>query len=152
MSKKTKNSKKRDYAVFIVSHKRPDKIYTLSILEKCWYTGDTYIVIDDEDDTVEQYKEIHWDSLIVFDKKKASECTDTYDNQKKLRGLVYARNAMFDIAKERGYDYFLVLDDDYTEFSIRYNSEDQFGYWRVNDLDRLFELFLSILGIQMHSA
>ena len=40
-----------NFAVFILSHGRPDHIKTLKALQKGHYTGKTYIVIDNEDDT-----------------------------------------------------------------------------------------------------
>ena len=38
-----------NFAVFILSHGRPDHIKTLKALQKGHYTGKTYIVIDNED-------------------------------------------------------------------------------------------------------
>lgn len=43
--------------------------------------------------------------LIIFDKKKVAEQTDTGDNSDELNVGVFARNFIIDEAKRRGYDY-----------------------------------------------
>lgn len=47
---------RNDFAILILSHGRPDKLYTLKALEKANYTGKWYIVIDDEDETENEYR------------------------------------------------------------------------------------------------
>ena len=41
-----------DFAVFILTHGRPNSVKTIKTLKKCGYTGKVFIVIDDEDETV----------------------------------------------------------------------------------------------------
>ena len=38
-----------DFCVFVLSHGRPDRQYTMSLLRRRGYTGRVYLVIDDED-------------------------------------------------------------------------------------------------------
>jgi hypothetical protein len=52
----------------------------------------------------------------VFDKKEASKTFDEADNFNDRRSIVYARNAVFDLAENVGVRYFIQLDDDYTSF------------------------------------
>lgn len=112
---------KRKFVVFILSHGRSDTVITLNALENAGYTGDWFIVIDNEDKTAEAYYErFGADKVIMFDKLEQSKKFDTADNFSDRRTIVYARNACFEIAKELGYDYFLQLDDDYTAFMYRY--------------------------------
>ena len=47
----------KDFCIFILSHGRPDRIYTLSSLKSSNYTGDWFILIDNEDPTAEEYYE-----------------------------------------------------------------------------------------------
>ena len=109
------------FAVFILTHGRPDNIKTVQSLKKSNYTGDIYFIIDDEDETAEQYKaNFGEDKVIQFSKKDASEITDIGDSIQTLRGVTYARNISQKIAKEMGFDYMLQLDDDYTTFCHRY--------------------------------
>ena len=44
------------FCVFILTHGRSNNVVTLKTLERCGYTGRLYLVVDDEDKTVEQYR------------------------------------------------------------------------------------------------
>jgi hypothetical protein len=46
-----------DFAIFILSHGRPDNIYTVNTLNKVGYTGKYYFILDNEDPTIDGYKE-----------------------------------------------------------------------------------------------
>lgn len=128
----------KDYTVFIISNNRPNKVYTDTMLSKYNYTGSSYIVLDNEDKSINEYIEKFGEHRIkVFDKKAIADKTDEGNNFDNRRTTTHARNACFDIAESLGYKYFLVLDDDYTVFRYRYI--DQYitkGY--VQNLDNLF--------------
>jgi hypothetical protein len=128
----------KDYTVFIISNNRPNKVYTDTMLSKYNYTGSSYIVLDNEDKSINEYIEKFGEHRIkVFDKKAIADKTDEGNNFDNRRTTTHARNACFDIAESLGYKYFLVLDDDYTVFRYRYI--DQYitkGY--VKNLDNLF--------------
>jgi len=128
----------KDYTVFIISNNRPNKVYTDIMLKKYNYTGTSYIVLDDEDKSVNEYiKNFGADRIKIFNKKEIADKTDEGNNFDNRRTTTHARNACFDIAEQLGYKYFLVLDDDYTVFRYRYI--DKYvtkGY--VNNLDNLF--------------
>lgn len=134
-----------NFCVFILSHGRPDNIKTLRLLEKSGYTGDWFVVIDNEDQTSEKYYELYGDKVVMFDKLQKSKEFDTADNFNDRRTIVYARNAAFDIAKNLGYDYFLQLDDDYTEFGYRYNKNGKLANKPTQNIDQVFEIFLQFL-------
>jgi hypothetical protein len=108
------------------------------MLKKYNYTGTSYIVLDDEDKSVDQYiTKFGVDRIKIFNKKEIADKTDEGNNFDNRRTTTHARNACFDIAEQLGYKYFLVLDDDYTVFRYRYI--DKYitkGY--VNNLDNLF--------------
>ena len=126
-----------DFAVFILSHGRPDNIKTLKILEDGNYTGDWYIVIDNEDKAADRYYELYGDKVIMFNKLEVAEKIDDGDNFEERRAVVYARNVVFDIAEDMGLKYFLQLDDDYTYISYRRIEGDKLAAIRVNNLDDL---------------
>lgn len=133
-----------NFAVFILSHGRPDNVYTVGALKKCGYTGPVYILVDNEDKQIDQYKTKYGDKVIVFDKAAIAKTFDEGDNFDDRRAVIYARNASFKVAKELGYKYFLQLDDDYTSFNYKTNGELQITDKEplVKDLDRLFSLML----------
>jgi len=114
-----------DFAVFILSHGRPDKVITLNTLKRQGYTGDYYIIIDNEDKTADKYYKNFGDKVIIFDKAAIAETFDEGDNFGDRRAVVYARNACFQIARDLGITYFLQLDDDYGEFKYRINHKQQ---------------------------
>lgn len=136
-----------DFAVFILSHGRPDNIKTLKILEDGNYTGDWYIVIDNEDKAADRYYDLYGDKVIMFNKLEVAEKIDEGDNFKERRTVVYARNAVFDIAKQMGLKYFLQLDDDYTYISYRRIEGDKLAVIRVNNLDDLFKAMIEFLEV-----
>ena len=103
---------RNDFAVFILTHGRPENVVTYKTLKKQGYTGKIYIVIDNEDGKAEEYRKKFGDQVVVFDKLAVSKTFDTADTQTDRRTIVYARNACFDIARDGGVRYFLELDDD----------------------------------------
>lgn len=138
----------RKFAVFILSHGRPGNVKTAATLEKAGYTGDWFILIDNEDEKAAEYHERYGDRVLVFDKRKAAAEVDSFDNFGKRGSPVYARHANFDIAAGLGYTHFLQLDDDYVAFSYRYDEQLRYlpPMLRVRKtFDALVELMLDFL-------
>ena len=139
---------RNDFAVFILTHGRADNVVTLKALEKGGYTGKIYFIIDDEDDQKDLYiKNFGADRVIVFDKQKAYDRTDTMDNFNDHRAIIYARNESWRIAKNLGLTYFLMLDDDYKSIDFRYADGKALRYKAVKDFDRIFEDMLDFLDV-----
>lgn len=137
---------KSNFAVLILSHGRANNVITIDTLRKIGYTGKIYIVIDNEDDQAEDYKKLKdVAGVYVFDKEEEMKYTDTADNYKDHRLVVYARNKCHDIAKELGLEYFLELDDDYTGFGIRYDNDGKLSRKNIKDADKLFEYMIDFL-------
>ena len=135
------------FAVFILTHGRSNNVITYSALRKQGYTGPIYLMIDDEDKQIENYKKLYGNQVVVFNKQKAIDYTDSGDNFKKRNSVVYARNWNFVVAKEMGIDYFLQLDDDYGNF---YNTFDNFGNYitqhrKLDNLDKVCEAMVQFL-------
>lgn len=137
-----------DFAVFILTHGRADNVETMKALKKGGYTGKWYMILDNEDDTEDKYRENFGDDhIIVFDKQKAYENTDTMDNFNEHRAIIYARNESFRIAKELGLKYFLMLDDDYKEIDYRYEEGKKLAAKPAKEMDRLFEDMIQFLDV-----
>ena len=115
-----------DFAIFILTNGRPNNIKTLHALDKCGYTGRLYIVCDNEDSTLDEYKKLYGEKVIVFDKQKEFDKVDSGDLSKDKRAILYARNASFEIAQKIGIKYFMMLDDDYSTFQFRFNDKNEF--------------------------
>jgi len=134
-----------DFAVFILTHGRPDNVKTVKTLRKGGYTGPIYFVVDDEDKTIDQYRANFGDKVCVFNKREIADQTDEGDNFDDRRTITHARNASYDIAAKIGVKYFVQLDDDYTNFSFRTNENQQYpkDQFKVRTkLDEIFQLVL----------
>lgn len=133
-------SMEANFCIFIVSHKRANKVDTYKLLKKLNYTGKVYIVIDNEDTERELYiKKFGNDKIIIFDKSKT--VLDTMDNIKERNSVIYVRNEIFTIARRIGVEFFLMLDDDYNSITHRFNTKLDFITKQVKD----FNLFLNVL-------
>lgn len=136
-----------NFAVFILSHGRPNNVITLNTLKKCGYTGKWYIVIDNEDSTADEYyKNFGEEHVIMFDKLQIAQTFDTADTFNDRKTIVYARNACFDIANKLGIKYFLELDDDYTGFMHRYIEGQQLRSKITTRLDDIFKMMIDFLS------
>jgi len=131
--------------VLILTHGRPKEQKTLELLRKSGYTGRIWLVVDDLDETLDEYRRIYGDSVIVFDKQAYREITDTCDNTKNLATVVYARNASYDIADELGLDYFVQCDDDIMSLAYRYRDKGKLKGLNVRDMDGVFEAYVEFM-------
>jgi hypothetical protein len=125
-----------NFCVFILTHGRPNKVYTINSLKKSGYTGKVYIVIDNEDKTAEEYRK-KYNNVLIFDKKKTAKTFDEGDNFNDRRAIIYARNACFDLAKKVNCRYFVQLDDDYTGFFYRFDDKLKYAFKPIKSLDAI---------------
>lgn len=140
----------KKFAVLIVTHGRSNRVITVKTLRDSGYTGDIYLVVDNEDDELEDYKKIYGDKVIVFDKKKKFDEVDTGDNLQARNVVLFARNSCFEIAKSLGLDYFLELDDDYDDFSFRYvdyENHNKFRRIKMRQFDKVVDTILDFLDV-----
>jgi hypothetical protein len=138
-----KNMENKDFAVFILTHGRPDNVKTVNTLKKCGYTGKTYFIVDNEDKTIEKYRKNFGSEWVkVFDKKAMADQVDEGNNFDERRTITHARNACFEIAKEIGITYFVQLDDDYTSFRYRWIDK-YITSGTVKKLDIYFDIILN---------
>ena len=129
-----------DFCAFILTHGRPDRVYTYDTLLKAGYTGKIYILIDDEDETAEEYRKRFGDKVLQFCKQTYVERLDEGDNSGKRVSTIYARAAMFDLATQVCCKYFIQLDDDYTAMHFRLDSTGKYSYVKFKgNTDQVFE-------------
>ena len=129
-----------NFAVFIMVHGRPDKMWTYHTLRNQGYTGKIFLVADNLDSTLDGYKSKYGDELIVFDKQHASTLMDSGDNSGDLRSTLFAANTIFELAGERNIKHFFIMCDDYYDFY--YAFPDTKGKVVSKNLDRLFNLMV----------
>lgn len=134
-----------NFAAFILTHGRPNNIKTYDTLRKAGYTGKIYLVCDDEDKTLNDYKN-KYKNVLVFNKDEIKKEIDVCDNFNNRKVILYARNACFNLAKQIGVDYFVELDDDYTMFEIKYIEDKKLKSKRIKNLDKIFKLMIEFLN------
>lgn len=132
-----------DFAAFILSHGRPDRLHTLDSLRKHGYTGRVVILIDNEDKTAAEYHRRYGSMVQVFDKAEIAGRIDEGDNFNDRRAILYARNAAFEVAARLGITYFVQLDDDYVDFRHKRDKRGEYVHKRdVSDLNSVFSAML----------
>ncbi len=129
-----------DFCALILTHGRPDNVMTLTTLRKHGYTGKVYLVVDDEDPAGDAYRARYGDMVLTFSKRDAEAYTDAGDNFPGRRGVLYARNAAFGLARSVGCRYFIALDDDYKLFMYRRKKG-----WIIKGLDGVLEAMVRFI-------
>lgn len=133
------------FAIFILSHGRAETITTYDAMRKNGYTGDMYVVIDNEDDQEIIYRKRFGENIIQFDKRDYIKKTDLGDLDNDRRVGVFARNFIQDKAREMGYKYHLQLDDDIHGITIRYRRNDRLLCHYVRHIDKIIEAILDYM-------
>lgn len=131
-----------DFCVFILTHGRPDRVYTYDTLIRSGYTGKVFFVIDDEDKTGNDYKKEFGDKVLVFSKSEIAKTFDEGDNFNDRRTIVYARNSCCSFALQVGCKYYMQLDDDYTSFVYRFDHE---GKYNASMVSKTFDYIMQVM-------
>jgi len=118
----------KDYVILILSYTRPEflKTHTWALLDEVNSHAKRVVVLSDDDPTIREYRKTFGDdSIYVFSKEEAEkrydmDLVDCYWGKSLSRkATVWARNEQFRIARELGYRWFIVLDDDYVDVVMR---------------------------------
>lgn len=135
-----------NFAVFILTHGRAGKVETVKVLKKRGYTGKIYFVLDDEDNTADEYRRLYGEeNIIIFNKQSVIDNTDTMDNFGEHRAIIYARNIVFELARAKGLKYLLMLDDDYSNIMFRWNENGKLRAKNISDMDLAFSAMIGFL-------
>jgi len=127
-----------DFAAFVLTHGRPKKLVTLKALRASGYTGRIYLIVDDEDATIEDYIKKFGDDVKVFSKAEVAARCDSGTNSGKRGSILFARNWAFDLASSLGLKHFWQLDDDYTQFN--WSSDNQGRYLNTTKSSKIKNL------------
>ena len=136
------------FAVIVLCHKRPHDTTTPDTLRRCKYSGNIILLLDDEDDTIDEYRKVFPNLPIeIYSKDLLMQRVDSMDNLKDKRCAVYARNACFDVANKYGYKYFCQMDDDYTTIPYRYIENGKLYRNNYSNLDEVFKAYLEFMDV-----
>lgn len=137
---------KSKFAIFILTHGRPNNVLTYETLRKAGYSGPIYLVIDNEDKTGDEYRTLFGsENVFEFDKEEIAKTIDTGDTSKNRRSTVFVRNAIPLIAKNLGLDYFAQFDDDYTFFALRFIRDGKLSHQMIRNFDSIVSVMLDLL-------
>lgn len=134
-----------DFAVFILTFGRADRVYTYDTLRRQGYTGRIYLICSDDDASLQSYRDRYGGEVIVFNKDRYATTFDIGDNFAGQNVVVYARNAAFDIAQTLKLRVFLELDDDYNKIRLRTPLNGELRNAYPMNLDRIFVEFIKFL-------
>lgn len=134
------------FAILIISHGRPNKVRCVDALRKVGYTGNYYIIIDNEDSTANQYYELYGNKVIMFDKSSLDGTFDIMDNFEGRAVPVFARNVLYDIAEKLNLEYFLELEDDTLNFVHRYVEDNKLRSTNIYSFDDIINAVLDWLS------
>lgn len=136
-----------DFAVFICTHGRPNNQTTLQFLRKQGYTGKIYLVLDDTDSTIQQYIDTYNpDMILVFDKQHYIDTNDVGSLPPNFKTILYAKNAVEDMAIDLGLKAFVVADDDVKSFRLRAPIDDKhMCSYRVENMDEVIDAYCEFM-------
>jgi len=131
-----------DFCVFILTHKRPDRVTTYNTLKRAGYTGPLFLVVDDEDPTLADYQRKYLGKVLTFSKQQLWQQFDMGDNRPSRATVTYARNACFDLARQQGFRYFVQLDDDYQQLLWKTDHQLNYVEKKIKDIEAVFDIML----------
>lgn len=139
-----KMMKNKDFAIFIMVWGRPEKMWTAKTFKKAGYTGKFYYIADDQDKTVDEYKNKYGENLLVFNKEKAKKKYnyDMGDNTGDLRSTMFSANMSFEFAKKLGLKYFMLCCDDYLSIAFRFDKDLKWKHTSVKNLDKILDIMI----------
>lgn len=139
-----------ELVIFILSHKSPHKCETLDTLKRLNFKGKCFILVDNEDEYLDEYKNIYGDALLIFDKKKYYNKVDLGFSISHLPSYshpIFARNAIEDIAKNMELDYYILADDDISDFKYRIPIHEykKLPVLSMNDINDILDLYITFM-------
>ena len=137
---------KSKFAILILTHGRPYHVRTYDSLRRSGYTGPIYLVIDNEDETGDQYRQVFGpENVFEFNKEEIAATVDTGDTNPSRASTLFVRTALTQVAKDIGLDYYAQFDDDYTNFSYRYIRKNKMLSHTIRNFDHIIPVMLDLL-------
>lgn len=132
------------FAIFIPTHGRAMNLTTPSTLVLSGCTSTIYLVVDDMDEQKDLYQHLY-PNVLVFNKLRYMNEVDALCSPKNSHSVVFARAFIEDVAKQLGLFSFMMLDDDITKITYRYNKDGQLSTKYVTNLDAILSSYNEFL-------
>lgn len=135
----------KNFAIFILTFGRHDRVFTMETLRKMGYTGKIYLVCSTDDKQLPLYQEKYGDDVLVFDKDEMRGSFDMADNFPEQNSVIFARNINNKFAKELGLTHYCQMDDDYTHFQYKIPTNKALRSPSVRNFDGIFDAYIDAL-------
>lgn len=137
-------------SAIILSYGRKDGMtITYNSLRQSGFTGEIYILVDDKDSRLPDYRAVYGEkNVLVFSKSEVAVYCDLGDNDtEQLNCAMIARNAVYRFAENINTEFLLICDDDICEFQCRYTNEDEniLKSLKVRNLDEWLDILSTFL-------
>lgn len=143
--------KTNNIGYFIISHGRPDEQLTYNLfISNGISSDDIFIVCDNLDETLQEYIANYKDNVLIFDKQKYMDLCDSGVQKPTGIHAVYARNAAIDFAKVKGYQYFVVADDDIKSLHHRVIENEKLKAYPVKNINDCFLSCIDFMNTNTH--
>lgn len=103
--------------IYILSYNSKD-VATFNTLNRFGNQINTSIIVGTDDPILEHYKKKYRDNLLIFDKDTIE--VDLMNNFEEKKFPIFAREYAYQHAMENNITHYVLLEDDYTLFGIRY--------------------------------
>ncbi len=140
----------KDFAIFICTHGRPNAQHTLNTLRSCGYVGKIYLVLDDEDTTINEYLKLYDrmtdTKILVFCKQDYIDKVDVGYSVAKRKAILYAKCFCEDMAKKLSLKAFVIADDDLVGFRFRYEEGDSLKTQQIHSgLQEIIDAYIDFV-------
>ena len=136
---------KNNFAVFILTFGRHDRVFTIDTLRKMGYTGKIYLICSTDDVQLPLYQKKYGDDVLVFSKDEMRGTFDMADNFPEQNSVIFARNINNEFAKKLGIRYYCQMDDDYTHFQYKIPTNKALRSPSVRGFDDIFDIYVEAL-------
>ena len=132
--------------VIILSHNSADNVMTYDMLSRMSCDLPVHVLVDNEDKMLSEYKERFKDKLLIYHKRYIASLSDTFiGGDRNLPCAMIARNAALDIAREFGYSYLVMLDDDIKRMQYVYDNDGHLGRSEIKSFDKVIEAVVKFM-------
>lgn len=112
--------KKNKIAYYVMGYKRANACFSLDLLLKEGYSENVFLVLQDDEEQMEEYRRKYDKYILEYNKREQMLKSEAMDNFQVETSALYPRLFVLNHARENGFKYAVLLDDDIKSLSVRY--------------------------------